>query len=71
MTRISVDPLTLVLMIDLAILGSILGAKIISHMDIMKIRVIMGIALLIVAAVTLCKINAIGPFLNGREPPEV
>lgn len=62
MTRISVDPLTLVLMIGSAILGSILGAKIISRMDIMKIRVIMGIALLIVAAVTLCKINAIGPF---------
>lgn len=62
MTRIDVDPLTLVLMIASAILGSVLGARIISRMDIMKIRVIMGVALLIVAAITLCKINQIGPF---------
>ena len=38
------------------------AAKIISRMDIMKIRVVMGVALLLVAVVTLCKINAIGPF---------
>ena len=62
MTRIDVDPLTLVLMIASAIVGSIIGAKIISKMDIMKIRVVMGVALLLVAVVTLCKINAIGPF---------
>ena len=54
MTRIEMDSLTLVLMIASAIVGSIIGAKIISRMDIMKIRV--------VAVVTLCKINAIGPF---------
>ena len=53
MTRIDVDPLTLVLMIASAIVGSIIGAKIISKMDIMKIRVVMGVALLIVAAITL------------------
>ena len=62
MTKIDVDPLTLVLMIAAAIIGSVIGAKIISKMDIMKIRVVMGVALLIVAAITLCKINAIGPF---------
>ena len=62
MTRIDVDPLTLVLMIASAIVGSIIGAKIISEMDIMKIRVVMGVALLIVAAITLCKINGVGPF---------
>ena len=28
----------------------------------MKIRVVMGVALIIVAAITLCKINAVGPF---------
>ena len=48
--------------ICVAIVGSIIGAKIISRMDIMKIRVVMGVALLLVAVVTLCKINAIGPF---------
>lgn len=62
MTRIDVDPLTLILMIASAIVGSIIGAKIISKMDIMKIRVVMGVALLIVAAITLCKINGVGPF---------
>lgn len=62
MTKIEVDPLTLVLMIAAAIIGSIIGAKIISKMDIMKIRVIMGVALLIVAFITLCKINGVGPF---------
>ena len=62
MTRIDVDPLTLVLMIASAIVGSIIGAKIISKMDIMKIRVVMGVALLIVAAINLCKINGVGPF---------
>lgn len=68
MTKIDVDPLTLVLMIGSAIIGSVLGAKIISRMDIMKIRVVMGVALLIVAAITLCKINAVGPFgIIGEE----
>lgn len=62
MNRIDVEPLTLVLMIASAIVGSIIGAKIISKMDIMKIRVVMGVALLIVAAITLCKINGVGPF---------
>ncbi|HJF95226.1 MAG TPA: sulfite exporter TauE/SafE family protein [Lachnoclostridium phocaeense] len=62
MTRIEMDSLTLVLMIAAAIIGSILGAKIISRLDIMKIRVVMGVALIIVAAITLCKINAVGPF---------
>lgn len=62
MTRIEMDSLTLVLMIAAAIIGSIFGAKIISRLDIMKIRVVMGVALIIVAAITLCKINAVGPF---------
>lgn len=62
MTKIEVDPLTLVLMIGAAIIGSVIGAKIISKMDIMKIRLVMGIALLIVAGITLCKINGVGPF---------
>ena len=67
MTRIEMDSLTLVLMIASAIVGSIIGAKIISRMDIMKIRVVMGVALLLVAVVTLCKINAIGPFGISRS----
>ena len=56
--RIDMDPLTLVLMI----VSSAIGAKIMSKLDIMKIRLVLGIALIIVAIITLCKINAIGPF---------
>lgn len=60
--KIDMDPLTLVLMIAASIIGSIIGARIISRLDIMKIRVVMGVALILVALITLCKINAIGPF---------
>lgn len=60
--RIEMDTLTLVLMIAASAVGATIGAKIISKLDIMKIRVIMGIALIIVAIITLCKINAFGPF---------
>lgn len=60
--KIDMDTLTLVLMIASSIVGSIIGAKIISKLDIMKIRTVMGIALIIVALITLCKINAVGPF---------
>lgn len=60
--RIDMDPLTLVLMIVASIVGSVIGARIISRLDIMKIRVVMGVALILVAAITLCKINEVGPF---------
>ena len=66
--KIEMDTLTLVLMIASSVVGAAVGAKFISRLDIMKIRVIMGIALLIVAAITLCKINAVGPFgIIGTE----
>ena len=57
--KIEMDTLTLVLMIASSVVGAAVGAKFISRLDIMKIRVIMGIALLIVAAITLCKSNAV------------
>lgn len=60
--KVDMDTMTLVLMIVSSIIGSIIGAKIISKLDIMKIRTVMGVALIIVAFITLCKINAVGPF---------
>ena len=60
--RIDMDPLTLVLMIISSAIGATIGAKIMSKLDIMKIRLVLGIALIIVAIITICKINAIGPF---------
>src|SRR5699024_4209567 len=52
----------LVCMVAAAIVVSVFGARIISRLDIMKIRVVMCVALILVAAITLCKINAVGPF---------
>lgn len=60
--KIEMDIPTLVLMIAAAVIGAAAGARIISRFSITKIRMIMGFSLLFVAAVTLCKINAIGPF---------
>lgn len=60
--RIDMDPLTLVLMIVSSAIGATIGAKIMSRLDIMKIRLVLGIALIIVAIITICKINSIGPF---------
>lgn len=62
MKKVDVDPTTLILMIIASMLGSVVGAKIISRLDIVKIRTIMGCALIIVAIMTFCKINAWGPF---------
>jgi len=62
MKKVEVDPLTLVLMIAASMIGSVIGAKIMSGLNIRKVRFVMGIALLIVAGITLCKINAVGPF---------
>lgn len=73
--KIEIDIPTLVLMIAAAVIGAAIGARIISRFSITKIRILMGAALLLVAVVTLCKINAVGPFgligtarrLDGRQ----
>ncbi len=62
MKKVDVHPLTLFLMIGASMLGAVIGAKIVSRLDVTKIRVAMGVALLAVVVITLCKINAIGPF---------
>ena len=73
--RIEMDIPTLVLMIASSVIGASVGAQIISRLNITKLRLTMGIALLIIMAVTLCKVNAVGPFgilgnargLNGEK----
>lgn len=60
--RIEMDIPTLVLMIAASVIGASIGAKIIIKLNITKIRITMGIALLGITAVMLCKINAAGPF---------
>lgn len=60
--RIDMDIPTLILMIAASVIGASIGAKIIVKLNVTKIRIIMGIALLGITAVMLCKINAVGPF---------
>ena len=60
--KVDVDPLTLALMIGFSMVGAIVGAKVATRLDTEKIRIGMGIALLVVAIITLCKINGVGPF---------
>lgn len=60
--KVDVDPLTLALMIGFSMVGAIVGAKVVTRLDTEKIRIGMGIALLVVAIITLCKINGVGPF---------
>ena len=48
--------------IPISVVGAVIGAKMVSKLDITKIRTVMGVALILVAIITLCKINAIGPF---------
>ena len=60
--RIEMDIPTLVLMIAASVIGASIGARLILRLNILKIRLVMGAALLAVAAITLCKINAVGPF---------
>ena len=60
--KVQADSLTLVLMIAASVVGAVIGAKMVSKLDITKIRTVMGVALILVAIITLCKINAFGPF---------
>ncbi|MDD3403811.1 MAG: sulfite exporter TauE/SafE family protein [Hespellia sp.] len=60
--KVDVDTLTMVLMIGSAMAGSVVGAKIISKLNIRTVRIVIGIALCVVAVITLCKVNAVGPF---------
>lgn len=60
--RIEMDIPTLILMIAASVIGASIGAKIIARLNITKIRITIGIALLGITVVMLCKINAAGPF---------
>lgn len=59
---VEIEPLTLLVMIGAAMAGAFLGAGIVSKMDINKIRVALGVALVSVALITLCQLQEIGPF---------
>ncbi len=60
--RIEMDIPTLILMIASSVIGASLSARLITRLNVTKIRLTMGAALLAAAAVMLCRINAAGPF---------
>lgn len=53
LTVIKVDKLTLILMVMAAVLGAIIGADIVSKFNIRKVRIGMGLALIVVAIIML------------------
>lgn len=60
--KVTVDPLTLVLMIGAAVLGAVIGASIVSKWDLKKVRIALGAALIALAIVMVCKLLGVGPF---------
>lgn len=60
--KVTVDPLTLVLMIGAAVLGAVIGASVVSKWDLKKVRIALGAALIALAIVMVCKLLGVGPF---------
>ena len=60
--KVTVDPLTLVLMLGASILGAVIGASIVSKWDLKKVRIALGCALIALAVVMVCKLLGVGPF---------
>ena len=54
--KVTVDPLTLVLMIGAAVLGAVIGASVVSKWDLKKVRIALGAALIALAIVMVCKL---------------
>jgi len=68
LTVIKVDKITLISMIMAAVLGAIIGADIVAKFDIRKVRIGMGLALIVVALLMLSgllKLMPIGGTANG------
>lgn len=59
---VEMDPLTLVLLIAAAVVGSVIGASIVSKWPVKLIRYALGAALLVLAVVMACKLMELGPF---------
>lgn len=59
---IEVDPVTLITMIVASMIGSYIGARIITKLPVNKIRGVLAVLLPIVAIILVLKVNGIGPF---------
>lgn len=66
-TAVEVDPLTLVSLVIAAVIGSYIGAGIISKMDETKIQMVMGVSLFAAAIVMIITHPALGIFASSNE----
>lgn len=62
MGKVEVDGVTLVAMIVAAVLGALVGARLVSKWNINTIRYALGIAMICLAFVMFCKNAGVGPF---------
>ena len=62
MTSVDIDPITLAAMIIASVVGAMVGSKIVTKWNLNVVRIALGIALLAVAVVTVCRTAGVGPF---------
>lgn len=61
---VKIDPVTLISMIVAAIIGSVIGANIVSKWSVKVVRIALGCALIFLAIMMSCRLLEIGPFGN-------
>ena len=62
MTSVDIDPITLALMILASVVGAMVGSKIVTKWNLKVVRIALGICLIAVAIVTVCRTAGVGPF---------
>ena len=60
--KVEIDPLTLVLMIGASIIGAVVGASIVSKLDINKVRMALCFAMIGLGIIMICRLLGVGPF---------
>ena len=60
--KVEIDPLTLVLMIAASIVGAVVGASIVAKLDINKVRIALGFAMIALGIIMSCRLLGVGPF---------
>lgn len=62
MTFVKIDPITLALMLIASAVGAVVGSKIVCKWNMKIVRIALGLSLIAVAIVTICRTASIGPF---------
>ncbi|MGN0169874.1 MAG: permease [Lachnospiraceae bacterium] len=67
MTFVEIDPLTLALMLASSAVGAVIGSKIVCKWNMKVVRYALGISLIAVSIVTVCRTMAVGPFGSSGD----